>query len=79
MMPDWWSVGVILYQMMCKSSPFELPKMENTDNLDADKWKDKQSEINNERICGQEIKFNDKANHYSADLKDLVMKLLTRD
>lgn len=79
MMPDWWSVGVILYQFMCKRSPFDLPKMENNDKLDEKEWAAEQSKINNKRICEQNIEWDDRANHYSDDLKDLVMRLLDRD
>jgi serine/threonine protein kinase len=43
MMPDWWSVGIILYEMMCKRKPFDLPKMENKDSMEAKKWAEEQS------------------------------------
>lgn len=39
MMPDWWSVGVIIYQFMCHRTPFELPEMKNDKNLDDDAWR----------------------------------------
>ena len=39
MMPDWWSVGIIIYQFMCHRTPFELPEMKNDKNLDDDAWR----------------------------------------
>ena len=79
MMPDWWSVGVILYQFMCKRTPFELPKMENTTKMADKDWVNEQGRINNERICGMPIEWDDRAAGYSADLKNLVERLLDRD
>ena len=73
MMPDWWSVGIILYEMMCKRKPFDLPKMTNVEGLEDKKWADAQSKLNNERICTMEIEFDQKANCYSTELKNLVM------
>ena len=32
-MPDWWSVGIVLYQLMNKRSPFE--------KFDTSPWKNK--------------------------------------
>jgi serine/threonine protein kinase len=25
-MPDWWSVGIIIYQLMCRQTPFHFEK-----------------------------------------------------
>ena len=59
MMPDWWSVGIILYQFMNKRSPFDLPKMENDKKLEAKEWVTEQNKINNERICNMKIVWDD--------------------
>lgn len=78
-MPDWWSVGVILYQFMCKRTPFDLPKMENTKKMSDKEWITEQGRINNERILGMEIEWDERASHYSANLKNLVERLLDRN
>ena len=79
MMPDWWSVGIILFQFMNKKTPFDEPKMENTNNLDKSAWKKQQSKINNDRICEAEWKWYNESKNYCDELKDLVNQLLTRD
>ena len=69
MMPDWWSVGIILYEMMNLMNPFKLPEIENIDNLSTIEWKRKNSQINNERIINQPIEIDWNAKQrYSDDL-----------
>lgn len=31
LMPDWWSVGIVIYEMMCKRKPFEVPALPSDD------------------------------------------------
>ena len=49
-MPDWWSVGIIIFEMMNLMNPFKLPEIENIDNLNTKEWKKKNNQINNDRI-----------------------------
>tara|TARA_B110000285_G_C14945360_1_gene524060 strand:- start:179 stop:865 length:687 start_codon:yes stop_codon:yes gene_type:complete len=85
MMPDWWTLGVIVYRMMEKKGPWD-PVGENWKNKDAngadiiekDIFKKKLNEEKNRRILEEEPhKFI--APKYSDNLKDLVLKLLTKD
>lgn len=79
-MSDWWSVGIIIYQLMMLRTPFELPEFKNDKNLDKDAFRNERSEENNNRIRTMEINFNNPpSNQYSSNLKDVVMKLLNRD
>ena len=63
-MPDWWSVGIVIYQLMNKKSPFEednIPQL--LQSIVNDRWN-----------------FTDEAiNRYSPQLLDLVEKLLVKD
>ena len=71
LMPDWWSVGIIIYQLMMLKDPFKEPLLKGDD----------QAREYEKRVCEMPIKFHDQtqAGRYSSDLKDLVMKLLDRN
>ena len=69
MMPDWWSVGIIIFEMMNLMNPFKLPEIENIDNLNTKEWKKKNNQINNDRIINQPIEMDYNAKQrYSIEL-----------
>ena len=71
-MPDWWSVGIIIYQLMCDDTPFVF----EDSSLTPDEYKAK----NDELICTQAVEFKSyRSRKFSENLKDLVLKLLNRD
>ena len=70
-MPDWWSVGIVIYEMMCKRKPFEVPALPQGDDIGRKELR--------RRTLEDTIQWDQNASGYSANLKDLVMKLLNRD
>ena len=80
-MSDWWSVGIIMYQLMMLKTPFEEPEFKNENNLNKDAFKKEAGRENNRRICNKPINFDDCRNEkcYSDNIKDVVLKLLNRD
>jgi serine/threonine protein kinase len=77
--PDWWSLGIIIYQFMNKKNPFDTPKIENKNNLDSDAFDKECDRIFEERVCEMEWVWEPHTKIYSPKLKDLVVKLLDRD
>ena len=33
-MSDWWSVGIIIYQLMMQRTPFDNPEIKNDQNME---------------------------------------------
>ena len=62
-MPDWWSVGIVIYQLMNKRDPFDLVSWKSVEIIIKAIW----------NFTDEANKF------YSEELKDLVKKLLTKD
>ena len=82
MMPDWWSVGIILYQFMNHVTPFQNPPFENKPGLsDNEKEEQRKKQIKElyDRACNRAIEWDEAAKKYSPELIDLVKRLLDRD
>jgi len=85
MMPDWWALGVIIYKLMERKGPFDAVgpewKNEGADGaviLEKDEFRKKLSAEKDRRLTTEEPHPFEKQ-MYSVDLKDLVLKLLTKD
>ena len=67
-MPDWWSVGIVIYQLMNKQSPFE--KFDTTpykaQGLGGKEYDDAVAKEHNRRILEHEWTFREQyEQHYS--------------
>ena len=71
---DWWSVGIIIYELMYQRKPFD---QENTKPIGLDKkeWAKQKKEIYLENLNKEEFEniFENKDDKYSKDLQNLVM------
>jgi len=89
---DWWSVGIVIYQMMYMKSPFDdLSKIKDGEEKDAYATRRRdnyQNRLKDDKyiICYEEENKEDihekglgLAKHYSKEMKELVQALLVRD